>query len=383
MIVGIKDSAKLIGISIIAFCAVFVCTMFMNYEMDIIGIKEQIAAGPMMTFYDAQIATAKIISAVSGFCLFITSVIMLLFYIKHYIDIHNKELGILKALGYSNLKIAKNFWTFGISVFLGTALGYIGAFLLMPSFYKIQNEDKILPDVVIRFHPSLLVCLVIVPTVVFSILAICYAWYKLRVPALKLIGEDTQNYSKTKNHKDYYKDNGSFLDDLKRNILHSRKVLVFFIIFASFCFSSMTQMAFGMRELASLMMGVIILLIGLVLACTTMILAVTTVVNGNIKTIAMMKAFGYSLKECSKAILGGYRPMAYIGFAIGTAYQYALLRIMVDIVFRNISGVPSYEFNYSAMLISLAAFIVIYEIMMYAYTEKIRKISIKKIMLEY
>ncbi|MFQ6968828.1 MAG: FtsX-like permease family protein [Subdoligranulum sp.] len=52
---------------------------------------------------------------------------MLLFYIKHYIDTHKKELGILKALGYSNIKIAKSFWVFGISIFIGTVTGYAGS----------------------------------------------------------------------------------------------------------------------------------------------------------------------------------------------------------------------------------------------------------------
>lgn len=75
--------------------------------------------------------------------------------------------------------------------------------------------------------------------------------------------------------------------------------------------------------------------------------------------------------------------MSYIGFAIGTVYQYALLRIMVDIVFKGIKGVPAYAFDFPVMLISLAAFIAIYEIVMYTYSVKIRKISIKEIMLEY
>lgn len=81
---------------------------------------------------------------------------MLLFYIKHYIDTHKKELGILKALGYSNIKIAKSFWVFGISIFIGTVTGYAGAFLIMPWFYALQNEDKMLPEITINFHPSIL-----------------------------------------------------------------------------------------------------------------------------------------------------------------------------------------------------------------------------------
>ena len=124
------------------------------------------------------------------------------------------------------------------------------------------------------------------------------------------------------------------------------------------------------------------LVIGLTLAFTTLFLAVTTVIKGNTKTIAMMRVFGYSQKECCKAILGGYRPMSYIGFVIGTVYQYALLRIMVDIVFRDVENIPDYQFDLPVMLISLAAFIIIYEILMFAYSGKIRKISIKEIMME-
>jgi predicted lysophospholipase L1 biosynthesis ABC-type transport system permease subunit len=173
-----------------------------------------------------------------------------------------------------------------------------------------------------------------------------------------------------------------FIDDLKKNTLKSRKTLVFFIIFASFCFSAMTQMSASMKDLSSVMMGIMIMLIGLVLASTTLFLAITTVIQGNTKTIAMMRVFGYSQKDCCGALLGGYRPLAYIGFAVGTIYQYALLRIMVDIVFKDVEGVPVYKFDFPAMLISLAAFAVIYEIIMYVYSEKIKKISIKEIMLE-
>ena len=74
--------------------------------------------------------------------------------------------------------------------------------------------------------------------------------------------------------------------------------------------------------------------------------------------------------------------MSYIGFAIGTVYQYGLLRLMVDIVFKDIEGVPAYEFDLPVMIISLVVFIAIYEILMYVYSEKIKRISIKEIMIE-
>lgn len=382
MVVGIKDAAKFIGISIISCCAVLVCTMFLNFNMDIVGIKEDIVSEQVMIFYEAQVSTAKVVSMVSGGCLLITSLIMLIFYIKHYIDIHKKELGVLKALGYSNLQIAKSFWVFGISVLVGTVLGFCGAFLLMPSFYTVQNEDNILPEISVHFHPILLLCLVVVPTVIFSILAVCYACYKLKKPVLTLLKENLQVSTKVHKIKSEKNADCLFIDDLKKNILKSKKTLVFFIVFASFCFSAMTQMSASMKDLASVMMGAMTILIGLVLACTTLFLAITTVINGNTKTIAMMRVFGYSQKECCKALLGGYRPLAYIGFAIGTVYQYLLLRIMVDIVFKDMDGVPVYKFDFPVMLISFAVFIVLYEIVMYVYSEKIKNISVKEIMLE-
>ncbi len=382
MLVGIKNTSKLIGIPIIACCAVLVCTMFLNFYFDVRLIESEITSELSMVFYNAQVSTAKVVCLVSGGCLLLTSVIMLLFYIKHYIDTHKKELGILKALGYSNLKIAKSFWVFGISTFIGTAIGYAGAFLIMPWFYALQNKDKMLPEITINFHPSILLYFVVLPTICFSALSVYYACYKLKKPVLLLLKDNLQTASKTPKHRIEKDRELSFVEDLKRSTLKAKKVLVFFIIFASFCFSAMTQMSFSMKDLSSEMMGVMILVIGLVLAFTTLFLAITTVINGNTKTIAMMRVFGYSQKECCRAILGCYRPMSYIGFAIGTVYQYVLLRLMVDIVFKDFEGVPSYEFDFPVMIISLVAFIAIYEILMYVYSEKIKKISIKEIMIE-
>lgn len=162
-----------------------VCTLFLNFYLDLQAIENEITSEVSLLFYNAQVSTAQVVCLVSGACLFLTPIVMLLFYIKHYIDSHKKELGILKTLGYSNFSIAKHFWV-----------------------------------------------------------------------------------------------------------------------------------------------------------------------------------FGYSQKECCKAILSGYRPVSYIGFAIGTLYQYTLLRVMIDLVFKDVDGVAAYEFDVPIMLLSLAVFILLYEILM-------------------
>lgn len=87
MVVGIRDGAKMIGISIISCCAVLVCTMFLNFYVDIRLIEGQILSETAMLFYQAQVSTAKVVCLVSGGCLLLTSVVMLFFYCKHYIDL--------------------------------------------------------------------------------------------------------------------------------------------------------------------------------------------------------------------------------------------------------------------------------------------------------
>lgn len=378
MIINMKDIYKMIGMLIVSFCAVIVCAMFLNYYLDLITIEELVEAGLSKIFYDAQCNTAKVVSAVSGGCLLLTTIVLLCFYIGHYIDTHQKQLGIMKALGYTRFSVAKHFWVFGLPIFSGTAFGYAGAHLLMPKLYEIQNKDGYLPDIPLSFHPGLCLMLVLVPTVFFSLLAVGYSFLKLKVPALWLIREQSmQKVVTVKKNTDM-----PFLRELEKSNVRQKKSLLFFITFAVFCFASMTQMSFSMDELASRMMSIMIMSIGLVLAIVTLFIATTSVVKANRKTITMMKVFGYSTRECGRAVLSGYRPWAYFGFALGTVYQYALLKSMVTIVFKDFQGMPEYHFDVPVMFITLAVFMVLYEAVMFMYTKQMEKLSVKEIMLD-
>lgn len=378
MIISFKDIFKMIGILIVSFCAVFVCTLFMNYYIDLTDIEALVTVDIAKIFYEAQRNTAKMVSILSGGSLFLTTVVLLCFYIGHYVDTHKKQLGILKALGYSRIAIAKGFAVFGLSVFVGTATGYLGAHLLMPRFYEVQNAGGYYPSIDVTFHPILFMGLVGLPTIFFALLAVIYSYCRLRVSALSLIRE-TVNAKVVRAKKET---DMSFLAELQKSSVRQRKSLVFFITFAVFCFSSMMQMSASMDELASVMMSVMIMAIGIVLACVTLLIATTSVIKANGKTITMMKVFGYEAKECAKAVLGGYRIWAYMGFAVGTVYQYALLKIAVEVIFADMEGVPDYQFDVPAMIVTLIVFIVLYEGIMQVYTKKMEKISVKEIMLE-
>ena len=378
MVISLKDIYKMIGILVVSFCAVIVCTMFFNYYLDLGAVESLCTTDLAKIFYEAQRNNAKVVCAVSGGCLFFTAIVLLCFYIGHYIDTHQKQLGILKALGYSRFSVSKYFFVFGLPVFTGAASGYGGAHLLLPKLYEVQNKDGYLPDVPISFQPTLFLLMVVIPTIFFSALAVGYSFLKLRTPALQLIREQSvQKIVAAKKDTDL-----SFLRELEKSNVRQRKSLVFFITFAVFCFAAMTQMSLSMDDLSSSMIAVLTMAIGLVLAAVTLLIATTSVVKANRKTLTMMKVFGYSETECSRAVLSGYRPFACFGFALGTVYQYALLKIMVEVVFKDVEGVPEYRFDVPVMFICLAAFLILYEAIVFAYTKQMEKLSVKEIMLD-
>lgn len=189
MLIGIKDIAKLFAISIVTCCAAFVCALFLNYNIDIVGIKDKITNPQGIIMYNAQVASGKVVAGVSGGCLVVTTVVLLIFYVKNYIDSHGKELGILKALGYSEINIARRFWVFGISVLIGTVIGYAAAAVYMPTFYDIQNDMELLPEMQPEFHSFLTFSLIAFPTVFFMLLSVLYAFFKMKHPVLGLLRE--------------------------------------------------------------------------------------------------------------------------------------------------------------------------------------------------
>ncbi|MCI8540497.1 MAG: FtsX-like permease family protein, partial [Erysipelotrichaceae bacterium] len=164
--------------------------------------------------------------------------------------------------------------------------------------------------------------------------------------------------------------------------LRSNKVLAFFVGFSAFCFSAMLQMAISMNELASESFAGMMLLIGLILAFMTLFLALSSLMKGNQKTMAMMRVMGYNERECAYTILHVYRPISYIGFLIGTLYQYLLLKTIMRLVFADIAGIPAYHFDIQTFWFTLALFLITYELILFLYARRMRHLSLKSIMLE-
>lgn len=375
MVVSFKDGAKLLAVAVV-FCAVsFVCNFFLNYYLDVSALRESVPEN-LIALYEAQLNMAKFTSLISGGCLVIIALVMVAFYVNLYINSNAKNLGVLKAMGYTRGEISLRFWAFGFSVLFGCAVGYALGWACMSSVYDSMTIEG-MPPFDIGFHPVLLICLVFLPAIIFAAYSMLCAYISLRCPVSALLKGKAQ-----KEAKKVKSGNGNFLWQVCLGTLSSKKALAFFLALSGFCFSAMMQMSISMQDLAGNNMWIYILVIGLVLAITTLIMSVTSLLASTAKTVALLRADGYSVWESSFAVLGGFRPFIYLGFAVGTAYQFGLLKLMIGVFFSDAGYDIEYNFSVSSFFITLAAFVVFYEASMLICTYIISKQNLKEIMLE-
>jgi ABC transporter permease protein len=380
MIVEVKDLKKAIAVVIISFCAVFVTTLFFNFYLDLKDLDINTLNLIQKKFYDTQLIVSKFVIIVTGVILSISSAIMLLFYIKQHIDQSKHKIGILKALGYSNMFISKNFSVFSLLIFLGTFLGFGSSYLLMPKFYESRNKDNILINLTIDFHLQPLIYLVLLPTLLFLILSMMYVLLKLNVPTTVLLKQLELKNKIIKKRK--LKIQEKFIKELESTILYSNKTLIFFIIFAAMSFSSMIQMSLGMRDFVDTIIRMIMTVIGVILSLSILLITLEVIVSNNKKNISILNIMGYSVSECSQIVLFKYRIVALIGFIIGTVYQYVLIKVLLIKLSKELDSQVVYNFDYLSLLISSVLFILIYELFIRYYYKKIRMIDAKKIILD-
>jgi putative ABC transport system permease protein len=67
MVVRPKDAVKLLGVVIMSACAVLVCTLMLNYNIDLARVKDQITDPAMMTVYDLMVSSGNMVCAVIFF----------------------------------------------------------------------------------------------------------------------------------------------------------------------------------------------------------------------------------------------------------------------------------------------------------------------------
>ena len=66
MIITIKDLFKMAGILAVAFCAVIVCAMFLNFNLDLLALKQRADFPVYEPVYKIMEMNGKVICGVSG-----------------------------------------------------------------------------------------------------------------------------------------------------------------------------------------------------------------------------------------------------------------------------------------------------------------------------
>ncbi len=381
--VSTKSVLKLFSIMILSFGAVFICSIFFNYSIDLKSVEPLLVEENHFLVFEAITTQNKVTMASAGGMLGAVTMIVLLFSIARYIGDAGAELGVMKALGYSENRIALRFAKFGLAVLIGTLAGYAGACIAGQVFYNAIDSDGSLPERVrFSFHVVVPLLTVAAPTFLYGAASVLYALLALRKRPLDLIsGAKREKVNALTQKLQGKPGEKSFKTQLRRNMLFSNLVLIFFVGFAAFGFSMQTQMAFTMYEATkgTLFMPIVFVSFGLMLGFVTLHLALSFVFKKNAKYLALLKAYGYTGAESNNMLFGGYRIVTYVGFAIGTVYQYFFMKLMIGF-FADAYEIPALQFPVLGFFICLAVFVAAYELMMFVYKQKIERVRLQQIM---
>ena len=156
---------------------------------------------------------------------------------------------------------------------------------------------------------------------------------------------------------------------------------MFFVVFGSMCFAAMVQLSFGLRDYTDDIIQTMMIMIGLVLSFSILFLSLGIVVSESRETLALMKAFGYTDRECQSHILAPYRFWAYLGFALGTAYQYGIMEILIGVIKDTVPEKIEHNFDWNVCFWTLLGFAVVYESLFYLSNRKLQKQTIKEVLL--
>lgn len=127
-------------------------------------------------------------------------------------------------------------------------------------------------------------------------------------------------------------------------------------------------------------MSIMLFLCGLIIGTTVLLLAIFGVISSYKKYIAIMKIYGYSEKECSYAVLDGFRGISIIGFLISIPYTYLLATIMFSWISMTSDMIYPVEFNLQSVIVCFLLTMAITEIIIRITKRKVTGISFKEVM---
>lgn len=105
--------------------------------------------------------------------------ILLLVFMKRYIDKNKKDINTLHALGYTNNEIAKSILLYPLLVSLTSIIGYLLGLLLSSKLFTIYSDRYLFPKAPFKIDLDLLVFSTIIPIVLITLISYLFIVYDL------------------------------------------------------------------------------------------------------------------------------------------------------------------------------------------------------------
>ena len=378
-IIQLKQLKQLSVVAVICACASFVATLFLNFWLDLRLLDFDQLSLLGQAYYRVQEKISQVVAGVSGLVLVVTALAMVLFYIHQFIEDHQTDLGILKAVGYARGQLARQFWIFGLYGLLGTLLGGLTAYTFLPHFYTTRNSAGLLTGLSLHLHWGLVLTMVLLTSLLLTAMAVGYAYHVLARPSLVLLkGRQTLRPPRKKGQQGGRE---NFLSDLRASLFWRHKFLIFLVGFAAFCFAAMLQLALGLQDMMDVALQVMMIGIGLILSLSIFYLALLTLLSRHKDSVAILKAMGYSQRDCLSVTLHPYYGVVMLGFLLGSAYQFGIMRLILWLVVGQGSQMVDSGFNWVNFVLAGFFLVIVYTGFNVYFSRRLAQVPIKAILL--
>lgn len=173
------------------------------------------------------------------------TVLLLLITISGQIREEYKNLGVLKALGYTGFEVSRKYLFYFFIVGIPAVAGYAAGHRLADLFYELVFGTFSVPYVRRGIVPENLLVLAVIPTLIFTATAFLWAMIKVRRPALVMIYNETSAAANRivvwLNKKIQFSD---YLKGVRTTLLFSKTAVLAFVLFGGFALGVQIQFAY-------------------------------------------------------------------------------------------------------------------------------------------
>lgn len=208
---------------------------------------------------NSQINMNRIIMGFSMGILSSIAVLLVLITVSGQIKGEYKNLGVLKALGYTNFELTRKYMSYFFIVGIPALLGYFAGHWLAVPFYGLVFGNFSVPVISGGVMPGNMLLFVFVPALFFALAAFLWAMFKVRKPALSMIynevGGAVHKLAAFQNRK--MKKSG-YLKGVKSILLFSKVMVLIFVLFSGFALGVQIQFAYTAYNMTSSIKGLVL-----------------------------------------------------------------------------------------------------------------------------